>query len=57
MGDLGNKWVIRVWVGKHGANGEKNLMDVVSWGSRSRHEVGYTFGDGESRAPLVSEDI
>jgi hypothetical protein len=28
VGDLGNKWVIRIWVGKHGTDGEENFKNI-----------------------------
>lgn len=56
--DFGNKRVIRVGVGEHRADREKNWIEAISVLNGLKHaRVEITFGYGQSRTPLVSQDI
>lgn len=58
MCDFGNKRVIRVRVGEHRADREKNWIgDISGLNGLKRIRVEITFGYGQSGTPLVSQDI
>jgi hypothetical protein len=55
MGNLGNEWVVRVWVSEHRADREKDYKRV-----RRRCQIkhsGRTFGDGQGGTPLITQNV
>lgn len=58
MCNLGNEWVIRVRVCQHGADAQQHFSFLLVLYALTNRTVQYlTLGDGESRAPLVSQNI
>lgn len=56
--DFRNKRVIRVGIGEHRADREKNWIGTISvLNGLKRVWIEITFGDGQSGTPLVSQDI
>jgi hypothetical protein len=62
MCNLGDKRVVRVGVGQHGADGEEHYHHICQPYAQLASLKLYTgllptFANGQSRAPLVSEDV
>lgn len=61
VGNLGNERVVRVRVRQHGADGQQNCNpcqpQAISVCLQPRASRKLTFADGQSRAPLVTQDI
>lgn len=57
--DFGHKRIVRVGVCEHRANGEQHYewLEIVCVWQIVKGVVLLTFRDGESRAPLVSQDV
>lgn len=56
--DFRNKRVVRVGVSEHRADREKDWFGTISILNALKHvQVQFTFGDGQSGTPLVSQDI
>lgn len=56
--DFRNKRVVRIGVSEHRADREKDWMGIISILNGLKNvQVDYTFRDGQSGTPLVSQDI
>ena len=57
VGDLGNQRIVGVGVGQHGADRQEDWDKLVRRLELTCNEGVLTFRDGQSRAPLVSQDV